>query len=66
VQSPPIETISLNGGLDLIANSDSRLLLAPASRALDDRDRSPPRDHQQAIMLFVQVYVEHAVSLKPL
>jgi hypothetical protein len=63
--SAPIEAISLQGQLDLVANSDSSFLLAPPSWVTDDRYRLPFRNHQQAITLLVQIDVKHAVPLSP-
>jgi hypothetical protein len=63
--SAPIEAISLQGQLDLVANSDSSFLLAPPSGVADDRYRLPFRNHQQAITLLVQIHVKHAVPLSP-
>src|SRR5882762_3482293 len=45
-QSAPIEAISLDRRLDLVAYSDSAFLLPPPPCLLDYRGRLPSRDHQ--------------------
>jgi hypothetical protein len=61
----PIEAISLQGQLDLVANSDSSFLFVPTSQVANVRYRLPFGNHQQAITLLVQIHVKHAVPLSP-